>query len=376
MAIVTVGSDAETNGLYLPFDIFDIWQTASNVDVISASYATSSAEVFDGYTGKVELYGSNFDNDGGVVQIIRVQWNDVVNMEITGLNLDFDTLKDAINEATASDNVSSALTDVFKKVNFELDLSDSTVDNYVSGTGGSDVFKLGSGADNFYMDGGKDDVDLGAGNDQIWVFNTYGYTAKGLAIVDGGKGLDQINLDNAWDEGNTDAHMLDLMGVSKFNKGTVEFKNVENVLGGAGTDTIYGTDKANLINGGQGDDVITGRGGADTLVGWTGKDTFVYADVEDSGLDAKHDVITDFTHGEDTLDFSLLHPDTRKDKLAFIETDKFDGGKGELHFKIYNEAGDSNDHTIVEVDMNGDKTADLQIYLDDVMHLNKGDFMF
>ena len=67
------------------------------------------------------------------------------------------------------------------------------------------------------------------------------------------------------------------------------------ITSGSGDDTIDGGRGANKIDGGAGDDSLYGGGiGNDTLTGGKGADIFVY--------DGKgHDVITDYTAGEDTL---------------------------------------------------------------------------
>ncbi len=64
---------------------------------------------------------------------------------------------------------------------------------------------------------------------------------------------------------------------------------IEDAIGSAYDDRIFGNDAANRLSGGGGDDVLTGRGGADT---------FVFVD------NWGDDTITDFVRGEEQLDFT------------------------------------------------------------------------
>ena len=77
--------------------------------------------------------------------------------------------------------------------------------------------------------------------------------------------------------------------------------------GGDGNDVLYGMGGNNIVNGGAGEDKLYGgagndilNGGADNdlLTGGAGNDTFVYA------AGNGNDVVTDYTEGEDILQFS------------------------------------------------------------------------
>ena len=60
-----------------------------------------------------------------------------------------------------------------------------------------------------------------------------------------------------------------------------------------------------MLTGGAGNDTITGGGGADTLTGGLGNETFVYTALANS-TPATPDLITDFSHGADKIDFSAI----------------------------------------------------------------------
>ncbi|MBW4682928.1 MAG: M10 family metallopeptidase C-terminal domain-containing protein [Microcoleus vaginatus WJT46-NPBG5] len=79
---------------------------------------------------------------------------------------------------------------------------------------------------------------------------------------------------------------------------------IENVVGSAGNDFIYGNEVGNTISGNEGADRLTGASGADNLTGGAGTDTFVFAR-GDGGLTAgAADTLIDFKDGEDLLGLS------------------------------------------------------------------------
>jgi Ca2+-binding RTX toxin-like protein len=71
---------------------------------------------------------------------------------------------------------------------------------------------------------------------------------------------------------------------------------------GNGLDNIIrGNAAANVLSGLDGDDTLVGGAGADRLIGGAGKDAFRF-DVRETS--ANRDVIKDFVHGVDTIEFS------------------------------------------------------------------------
>lgn len=81
------------------------------------------------------------------------------------------------------------------------------------------------------------------------------------------------------------------------------------IAGGLGNDLLLGGSGNDRINGGKGDDDISGdsgrdrligHGGDDTVTGGTGADSFVF------GSKTGHDVVTDFTIGEDLIELRHL----------------------------------------------------------------------
>jgi YVTN family beta-propeller protein len=79
----------------------------------------------------------------------------------------------------------------------------------------------------------------------------------------------------------------------------------EAILGSSKADSLVGTSGNDIINGNGGNDRITGGLGADTLSGGSGKDTFAFNAISDS-TPSSHDTITDFSHGQDKIDFTNI----------------------------------------------------------------------
>ena len=85
---------------------------------------------------------------------------------------------------------------------------------------------------------------------------------------------------------------------------------VENVVGGAGHDTLTGNRQVNHLSGGKGNDALTGGLGKDTLTGGSEGDRFVFHSVKESLTGSRRDVITDFKRGLDKIDLRTIDADT------------------------------------------------------------------
>lgn len=70
------------------------------------------------------------------------------------------------------------------------------------------------------------------------------------------------------------------------NLGIARDTVIENAIGGAGNDRIYGNGAANVLTGGAGNDVLDGRDGTDTLNGGAGNDTYIMSDTADKIVDS------------------------------------------------------------------------------------------
>jgi Ca2+-binding RTX toxin-like protein len=103
----------------------------------------------------------------------------------------------------------------------------------------------------------------------------------------------------------------------------------DTVTGGHGGDLIFGGDGHDVLNGGDGGDTLDGGSGDDVLTGGKGDDTIFTGDGADTiqytgALDG-HDLIVDFTGGQDKLDLTKLFdslgvdPADREGRVSIID---------------------------------------------------------
>jgi Ca2+-binding RTX toxin-like protein len=114
------------------------------------------------------------------------------------------------------------------------------------GNGGDDVLIGGPGDDTLVGGLGADTMSGGAGTD------TVDYSARTMDVA--------VTLDGAANDG-------------AVGEGDNVAADVENVIGGLGSDLLVGGPGPNDLDGGPGDDVIDGDGGRDVLHGGDGDDT-------------------------------------------------------------------------------------------------------
>jgi Ca2+-binding RTX toxin-like protein len=132
------------------------------------------------------------------------------------------------------------------------------------------------------------------------------------------------------------------------------------MFGEAGNDTLQGYYGNNeTFVGGLGADKITTQGG---------KDVVEYYTLTESGVGAgNRDIITDFdTTSGDVIDLYRL-----ASGLSYISAKAFDGGKNQVRLDIQA----ANQITVVQVDTDGDKAADMEIELTGIKVLVADDFV-
>jgi len=132
----------------------------------------------------------------------------------------------------------------------------------------------------------------------------------------------------------------------------------DSLMGGTGDDRLLGGSGADSLMGGTGNDRLLGGSGADWLNGGSGADIFIFRNLSDSTL-AASDIIEDFTRGIDKINLSRIDANTAlADDQAFLFA-------GQLGSAVANSVNwfESGGNTVVQVDVNGNEGADMQLIL-------------
>ncbi|MBP1861498.1 M10 family metallopeptidase C-terminal domain-containing protein, partial [Rhizobium herbae] len=212
---------------------------------------------------------------------------------------------------------------------------------------------------------------------------------SGNDLLNGGAGADKLDGGTGTDTAayyGASAGVTASLANASINTGHAKgdvYVSIERLTGSSYGDKLYGNGSANLLaggsgndvlNGGSGNDTLYGGSGADDLTGGAGADTFVFRTLVDTTTArAGRDSIFDFSvTGNDRIDLSAIDANTSasgNQAFWYLGTSAFTGHAGELRY--IKQASD----TYVYGDVNGDKTADFAIHLDDALSLEKGDFV-
>ncbi|SLN64954.1 Bifunctional hemolysin/adenylate cyclase precursor [Pseudoruegeria aquimaris] len=225
-------------------------------------------------------------------------------------------------------------------------LTGSQQSDVLNGNGSANVLKGGGGADTLNGNGGHDSVIGGGGSDSLFGQggNDFLSGQSGNDRLIGGSGNDTLNGGNGSDYLNA----------------------------GNGTDILLGGDGDDTLLGRSGDDQLTGGAGVDVLTGHAGNDRFIFLDVADSTPgSAGRDKIKDFTQGSDLIDVSAIDAVAGggDQAFAFIGAGGFSGTAGELRYVAFASS------TIVKGDVDGDGSADFEVFLKGSIALAAGDFL-
>lgn len=209
---------------------------------------------------------------------------------------------------------------MIENLNLQFDIRDDFSD-------GVFISNLYAGADRFYGNRYADYIEAGAGND----------------FVSGGSGNDTL-------------------------------------LGGAGADTLLGGAHNDYLRGGSGNDRLQGGLGKDRLQGEANADVFLFATVAESGGAATTaDVISDFVRGSDKISLSAIDAfagTSTNNVFVWRGTAAFGSTTaGEVRFQKYDNAGTTNDYTMVYLDNDADSTAEGAIRLTGLHNLTATDFL-
>lgn len=209
-----------------------------------------------------------------------------------------------------------------------------------------------SGNDSILGTNGDDTIDGLEGDDTI-----YGLAGNDSLI--GGLGFNSLLGGDGNDTliGGDDGNALDGGAGDDLQLGgaTTDF-----FAGGDGNDIQFGGGGIDVVSGDAGDDSLNGDAGADQYIGGAGFDIFVF-DLVDPALGEE---VFDFEAG-DLIQLGLTgqtSKDPGADLLTFIGTAAFSNSAGEVRYSV------GGGQTLIEVDIDGDGSADQSIIL------NNGEF--
>ena len=320
------------------------------------------ADIMSGGVGNDQY---DVDNAGDVVIEASLSGNDSVRSQVDFSLPDFVEnlqLRDyaAIGRGNAGNNMIDA-----SLVEVGASLFGLAGDDSLRGSDHDDVLDGGSGSDVLQGLAGDDLYIVTDVLDRVRESTDAGYDAVRTSV-------DYV-LPSSVEKGTLFAAGVQLTGNDEANE--LYGSTLANTLrGGGGNDVVMSGAGKDALYGDAGDDSLTGGGDADQLWGGTGRDTIRYAAAGDSGATyATADMIGDFSRTEgDRIDLRTLDAiagTAANDAFAFIGRQGFHGTAGELRWLPF--LGD----TLVQADLNGDRTVDFAIVLDGAITLAAGDFM-
>jgi len=249
----------------------------------------------------------------------------------------------------------------------------------ITGNAAANLLDGGGGADHLDGGAGNDTLEGGLGND-TYIVDALGDVVQGEVAFGSGGGIDTVftsvnftaptNVELV--RAQTGAGNLSLTGNDA--PGTL--------VGNEGANRLEGRGGNDQINGNAGNDTIIGGEGRDTLVGGAGADTFVFSSVSNSRAGSTNrDVLNGFTRApadQDHIDLQAIDANTLTfgvdDAFSFIGTAAFAfGGASAGQLRLVSLGGPN--AVIVEGDINGDRVADIQIFVNLQTVMVAGDFL-
>ena len=250
----------------------------------------------------------------------------------------------------------------------------SRFNDRLSGDGSGNQLFGGNGADTLDGRGGADTMAGGLGSDFYFVDNVGDEIIGEIGFSQGG-GIDTVRSFVDYVQP-TNIEIVRLGNID----GTTDLNVVSNsapgtLVGNAGNNTMTGGFSNNRINGNDGDDTIEGGNGADTLSGGEGADVFVYNNVSDSDAGAsQRDFINFFERGVDLIDLSTVDANSNaggNQAFNFVGGARFSDSAGEL--RVLDLGGPN--ALILEADVDGDGSADMQIFVRGQTSMLTSDFL-
>ncbi|MGZ3218200.1 calcium-binding protein [Paracoccus sp. T5] len=227
-------------------------------DILDGGHGTDTADYLrsqDGVRVDLSMTGAQWVSDS--------QGNDtLINIEnLTGSRFN-DTLTGSIGANLLAGDEGD---DLLNGLAGNDTLLGGTGDDTLYGNLDDDLLEGGEGHDRMHGEAGNDQLFGSAGNDTL-------VGGSGNDIVDGGSGIDWVSFRGASLAARVDLSVTDPQDTGQ---GYDVIREIENIHGGTGDDTLLGSAQDNLIRGGTGADNIQGRQGSDLLEGNAGNDTLI-----------------------------------------------------------------------------------------------------
>jgi serralysin len=252
---------------------------------------------------------------------------------------------------------------------------------HVWGSDQDDVIRGNSGYNELYGFGGNDTFEGLGGNN----------------VLDGGAGID-----TAIYSANPNAVQADL-AIGKATHGATGhydmLVSIENLVGSAHGDTLYGDSKANRLEGGGGHDYLNGRAGndvlkgdggndrlvggigADELWGGTGADIFHYNTVNESFYMNNPTLLLSMKFSDRIMDFNA----SEGDRIDLSNIDAKSGQSGKQSFQFIGSQAFSAEGQVrvqqasggmwVEANTSGTGAAEMEIFMVGVQSMSASDFI-
>ncbi|MEX0338632.1 MAG: hypothetical protein AB3N11_06295, partial [Arenibacterium sp.] len=317
--------------------------------------------VFGGRSNPAQINVGSLDGTNGFVvegiSPFSVRPNDAVGTAVTGdVDVNGDGIDDVIIGAPDADSAPGSVNTVMAGRTYVIFGKDTDANPGVTlnGTNGADTLRGTARDDVIAGRGGADRIDGRGGNDRL-------QGDGGADILNGAGGADSLNGGGGRDTLNGGGGRDVISGGGRNDR----------LNGNGGNDRLEGDAGADVLAGGQGDDRLAGGGGGDTLIGGRGGDTMTGnagADVfrfliGDSGtVAARRDLIPDFSRGQnDRIDLRGIDGDPGRNgnqALDWIGRDTGFSEAGQVRFVTAT--------NMVEINLDGDRQAEMRIELEDV----------
>lgn len=311
------------NDTYIIENANDILTEAANggIDTVKSSASYTLGNNLENLT----LVGSADLNGSGNSANNRITGNNGDNILDGGAGADIliggtgndsyiiDNIRDVIVENT-DEGIDTAQSSVTWTLGANLENLTLTGASAINGSGNSlNNILLGNSANNTLNGGaGNDTLDGGAGIDRL-----IGGSGDDTYIVDlvtkgTGAKATAVLQDRVTEAAKGGEDVLILRGEIELSQYStlVLAANIETLNAnetGATKLNLSGNAANNIIIGNDADNIIIGGAGADTMTGGAGNDIFRFTTLKDLGSsNGSIDIITDFTRGEDKLDFKTL----------------------------------------------------------------------